>query len=161
MSYLSDSNIQTATAHLIINCLRGNSNLVLYENPIQEIKKVCGELQDKVRGMLDPTNIEWRLPACMNPEMSMEFYERTYTQNWSKIPQVDPKEKEELINKVIKRYTRSKGTLDKKRLQEEMTDHSTVDQLKKWLNLTPKEMKLQVDEWSSFDLEDIINIVEQ
>lgn len=139
--------------NIILNSLKGNKQLQVYEDPASEITKICEEIKRVVSTY--HTGIPDDIPVKLNDKVMDEIFTRTVNRNW-KVETIDNKQRKELIVQFANELPLLKN--EKIHVAKEMLEEKD-DFILELKNL-PKDQRIErLLEWSSYDLEGLFDQV--
>lgn len=134
--------IEFATAHAILASLTGSKELVLYDDPLNEILQLCGKTKGVIHGY--GTGIPEDLPIKISTDVAQEIFLRCAKNDWDKKEsKLSDKERHNLIKSIL-------AKVDKK-----MRSH-VAEELKD-IDMAPNEFLLKLDSLNKTDLGEKLN----
>ena len=161
---MNDKSIEFATAQVILAALTNSKELIIYEDPLKEIIRLCNETK-KVIGQYSRciSGIPEDLPIDVHMNVGPDIYLRSVKNVWNKEEtDVSPKEdRDYLIKEIMRDFTADKSY--EKYVRKELTDESQAPYqfLIELQELSDQKRRDKLNEWSSYELVDLFEKVKE
>lgn len=152
---MSNSDIEFATAQILLNTLYGNDKLIIYENPLQKIGELCDKTKEIVRNInSDPSsfsnNTTYPFQEIMKYELLLDVYDKNATGRWKVAKKLTEKEKDQIIKSIL-----NKIKIDgerKKFITKELKKENDSEHFDRMLKMRNQELDDYLNEWSGFKM---------
>ncbi len=157
--------IDFATAQTILASLTGSEELVLHDDPLQEIVKLCITIKEVIRGY--GSGIPDDLPIKISTDVAQEIYLRCAQNNWSKREEskLSEIERRRLIKSILTKFSHGRSKKMLIHVGEELKDTIQVPDnfLLELDKLNNTDLNKRLDEWTSYggELEELFDVVSQ
>jgi len=155
---MSSEDIDFATSQIFLASLLGDEKLNTYENPLQKIKELCEETKKVVQDYQQ--GIPSELPIKINPDVALDIFGAVAGKKWVvNQPKKSLSNKNKRIEIIIHRYNPMDDEYEKYLYKELLgAPISFIDELEE---LSNKDLSKRLDEWSSYELENLFDRVAQ
>jgi hypothetical protein len=150
--------IQFATAQVILNSLFGTRQLVIYNQPLIEIENLCESIKKVIESY--SSGIPEDLPVQIDTEVAQEIYLRCAKNDWSVIEkkELTQEERKEILSSISLRYSVEPPV--KKHVLKELESEPN-EFLLELSSLSDSDLTERLNEWTSYELEDLFDRVKQ